>query len=356
VNAIALSTTAQLDSQARVQPYAEIRILGIAVLLNSVLVGLFLLFATPYYETNDDLSMQFIASGFYTGHPSEYLVFTNVLIGWPLKFLYTHWSGHNWYLGYLLFTHYLALTGFAFVIFSRRLDRLFVLLYIGFFLFAEIRILLRPQFTTTAFLAGMVGLLLVVDGMSSSPPGRSVRLIAGFLLFSLMSLIREPVAPLLLIMAFPFLAERFGFSAWRRLAVVYVLSAILFIGLHGLNQWAYSRHPGWARFSQYNALRGEIHGTELGRLVEKAAPVVGWNQNDTKMFIDSYYPESELYGSVATMRALHSTLKETAKQQPLISNFSVLYLFLPKLLGRDAGLLMWLALLNGAWCLYFAKS
>lgn len=46
---------------------------------------IFLVCATPVYETNDDLVMQLIASGFYTGHPDAHLIFTNILIGWILR-------------------------------------------------------------------------------------------------------------------------------------------------------------------------------------------------------------------------------------------------------------------------------
>jgi hypothetical protein len=57
-----------------------------AAVVNLILFGLFLTCATSVYETNDDLMMQRIASGFHTGHPDEHLVFTNVLIGWALRF------------------------------------------------------------------------------------------------------------------------------------------------------------------------------------------------------------------------------------------------------------------------------
>ena len=68
-----------------------------AAVMNLVLFGLFLTCATPVYETNDDLVMQGIASGFYTGHPDGHLVFTNFLVGRALQFLYGNWGGCNWY-------------------------------------------------------------------------------------------------------------------------------------------------------------------------------------------------------------------------------------------------------------------
>jgi hypothetical protein len=90
-----------------------------AAVVNLVLFGLFLACATFVYETNDDLMMQMIASGFHTGHPDGHLVFTNVLIGWALRFLYGTWTGCNWYLIYLLAVHYAALTAIAFLVVSR---------------------------------------------------------------------------------------------------------------------------------------------------------------------------------------------------------------------------------------------
>src|SRR5258708_6481795 len=62
------------------EKHEDWKLLAFALLLNAALFGIFLSVFTPCYETNDDLIMQHIASGFYTGHPSEYLVFTSVLI------------------------------------------------------------------------------------------------------------------------------------------------------------------------------------------------------------------------------------------------------------------------------------
>ncbi len=139
----------------------------------------FLTCATPAYETNDDLMMQLIASGFYTGHPDAHLVFTNILIGWVLQFLYQTWAGCNWYLIYILVVHFAALTAIAFLVMARRFGWLSGLLYVGFFLVAETHILLHLQFTTTAFLAGTAGLLLMVDGLQMGNPVNWPRVITG---------------------------------------------------------------------------------------------------------------------------------------------------------------------------------
>jgi hypothetical protein len=96
----------------------------LGAVVNLILFGLFLACATSVYETNDDLMMQMIASGFHTGHPDEYLFFTNIIIGRVLRFLYGAWAGCNWYLIYLLVVHYAALTAIAFLVVSRRGGRI----------------------------------------------------------------------------------------------------------------------------------------------------------------------------------------------------------------------------------------
>ncbi len=121
-------------SHSLVGQKSGIKALFWAVVVNSILFAIFLTCTTPMYESDDDQGMQYIASGFYTGRPDAHLVYTNILIGWVLKFLYGSWAGCNWYFIYLLAVHFAALTVIAFLVISRRGGWLFTFLYIGFFL------------------------------------------------------------------------------------------------------------------------------------------------------------------------------------------------------------------------------
>jgi len=334
-----------------------LKVLGLAALLNAFLFSLFFAFATPRYETNDDLGMQMIASGFYTGQPSEHLVFTNVVIGWPLRVLYSLWPGSNWYFLYLTAVHYAALTVIAFLVLSRRRGWLFGLLYVGFFVLVETRILLKLQFTTTAFLAGTAGFLLLVDGLAWGRAPKWPLVIAGFAFTALMVMIREPVAPMLVLIALPFLIERFGLPGWRRALGVGLVCAALFLALQGINQWYYVRDPAWAEFREYNGLRGQIHETRLQPFIPQAAPAVGWSDNDAWLFGNFYFPEPEVYASVSRMRLFLDDLKRLATAKPRsFQKAPSRFLFLPWVFRRDSGFLLKLALLNAAWCVYAGRS
>jgi hypothetical protein len=328
-----------------------------AAVVNLILFGLFLTFATPVYETNDDLMMQRIASGFHTGHPDEHLVFTNVIIGWALRFFYGIWAGRNWYLIYLLAVHYVALTAIAFLVVSRRGGWRFTLLYAGFFLIVETRILLYLQFTTTAFLAGTAGVLLLVDGLRPGQAMHWLKVIAGFAFAGLMCLIREPAALLLAVIAGPFLLERLGLAGWRRLLGTILAFAAIILALHGIDRWAYQRNPSWAGFSEYNRMRGEIHLSALARFIPQGAPAVGWSENDGWMFSKFYFSDPEVYAGVPKMRLFSDKLKALARAGPEPAwRFSASFLFLPFIFLRDASTLMMLAILNAMWCVFAAGA
>lgn len=328
-----------------------------AAVANLILMGGILTFATPVYDTNDDLTMQMISSGFYTGHPDGHLVFTNVLIGWVLQFLYETWAGCNWYLYYLLAVHYAAFTAIAFLVVSRRGGWWSALLYAGFFLIVEIHILLHLQFTTTAFLAGTAGLLLLVDGLQPGHQAHWAKVIAGFVFAALMCLIREPVALLLAVIACPFLLERSGLNNWWRLLGMVLAFAGIFFVLHGINRRIYQHDPAWAEFSEYNRMRGEIHVTPLEKYIPQAAPAVGWSENDGWMFSKFYFSEPEVYAGVSKLRLFLDKLKMLAQTEPTSPhNFPASALFLPAVFQDDARFLMILAMLNGVWLLLVAGA
>ena len=329
-----------------------------AVLVNLILFGLFLLWATPNYETNDDLEMQLIASGFYTGQPDAHLVFSNILAGQFLRFFYGTWAGCNWYLIYLLVLHYAAMTAIAFLVMFRRGGWWFILLYAGFFLMVETHLLLHLQFTTTAFLSGTAGLLLLVDGFAPAHPIHWPRAMAGFVFWSLMCLIREPVALFLAMVAGPFLLERFGGIGWRRLLGTGVACAGILLVLHGINRWAYQADPRWAEYSEYNRLRGKIQDMALAEYLPQADAAVGWSRNDGWMFSEFYFSDPDVYAGVPRMHLLLDRLNTLAHDKPASWwwRFPASYLFLPEVFQNDAATLMILALLSGMWCVAVAGA
>jgi hypothetical protein len=324
---------------------AELRALGFAILLNAVLFGAFLAFATTYYETDDDLGMQLIASGMFSTHPSEYLIYTNVILGLALKSLYELWSGHNWYLTYLLAVHFAALTALAFLVISRARRLRWVALYVLFFLVGEIRILLSPQFTTTAFLAGTAGLMLLVDGLRPGYPVHRLKVLAGIAFVALMFMIREHVAILLTLVAWPFVVERLGFSAWRRVLATGLACCALGLAFHEANSWYYERDAGWAPYMEHNRIQGQLHNAPLENYIMRAGPAAGWTENDARLYSRNYFPDPEVYSTPRLRSVLEEAKQLVRVDRPVFKDFQIKYLYPPKVFEHDSACLMELALL-----------
>jgi hypothetical protein len=127
--------------------------------------------------------------------------------------------------------------------------------------------------------------------------------------------------------------------------------------LHGVNRWVYQGDPAWAEFSEYNRMRGEIHVTPLARFIPKAAPTVGWSENDGWMFSQFYFSDPDVYAGVPKMRLLLDTLRKFDRAEPAaLQTTPASFLSLPNMLSGDASWLMSLAILNSAWCVFAAKS
>jgi hypothetical protein len=317
-----------------------------AALVNLALFGIVFGIFCPGYDTNDDLYMQLIASGFYTGHPGEFLVFTNFLIGKALSFFYSHFGTFNWYLFYLVSVHFMASTGIAFLVFRRLQHWSFILVYAVFFVVVESRILVSLQFTTTASLAGVTGLLFLVDGLSRRAAFSWSTTLIGVCFIGLTVAIRELVLPLILILALPFLCERFGVAGWRRLLVSMALCGSVGLGLHALNSWHSRRDPEWTQFTEYNELRGKIHRTKLESYLPLVAPKVGWSANDAAMFSNWYFAEPEVFGSLAQMRSIVAQLQGAAALEKTSLQPRRIQFYLPNLLTGWAGNLVTLALMT----------
>jgi len=174
----------------------------------------------------------------------------------------------------------------------------------------------------------------------------------GFLLLAVM--VREQVVPLLLLLAGPFLVERFGLKGWRRAVSAGIACTALLLVVIGINRWYYQRDQAWAEFVEFNSVRGRIHLTPLARLVSEAAPAAGWTQNDGQMFVAFYFPDPEVYLPPSKLRALYEHLHTLSEHQPSLRRLSVADLFLPTFFRKDSGDLMSLALLNAAAYLFVA--
>jgi len=115
----------------------------------------------PVFGANDDYAMMSIASGLIDGNPDAHLMFTNILIGTVLKFLYSFTTSVDWYGLYLILV--LLVSAFALLkilidLFRGTISRPIALLI--FFIFMP-RLIFSFNFTSVAMIACFTGISLL---------------------------------------------------------------------------------------------------------------------------------------------------------------------------------------------------
>lgn len=281
----------------------------LAALIATLAVALpALAFLRPQYDTNDDTSMNLIAAGrAFVDHPDEHLVYTNVLIGFVLKWLYEAAPRTPWYGIYQLATLTAAAVATAYVLLRVSPTLRQAGLVALFLLVAFLPSLALVQFTKTAFLVTLAGLLLLLAPATSVPHRKRLAASFGVAFFVLGSLIRFEGMLMACLISLPAVLAsgiRLGRSA-RQAAVPLAIAVLIAVALNFLNNAYYARDPEWKDFYSYNALRAQF--TDYRKYQTGAAgptfEAVGWQPVDLRMLEEWFFADPARY-SLDTLRRI----------------------------------------------------
>lgn len=292
-----------------------------ALLTILALTAVWLCFAVPgaiCFDVGDDPAMEMLASGYVTGHPSEYLIFINVLIGLLLKGLYLLVPQMPWYPLLLLSVVIFSLAGVTYLVLQEDVSDHFCWLCLFGAVFGTYFVT-HLQFTSAAYLLGLFGMLIFSQGTSrTSLPFAAAMVAAG-------SLIRFESFLLLLVTT--------AGAAWllsRRQVTDKVLFfvAILFLGWAGqtFDHFYYDRQPDWQAYRQYNAFRGDLNMTAKINFSEKNHSVyehVNWSENDFKMLDVHWLYEDPAAFSADKLAYLDQHLSSDRSNLSLLINIVV---------------------------------
>ena len=250
------------------------------------------------FESNDDIGMAQIASGVTTGTPSAELIFSNILVGSVLKFLYGLTDGVNWYTLYLLGAHFVALTGLLWALLRLNPSRMSVVLFALVFVEFELALLLRLQFTSTAILAAVSGVVLILSRDELSGQGSAVSLLYGAGLLILAGLIRPDAMYYGLVLLVPVMAyEAVTFRRWRPFAAIAV-SVVAVAGAAALDDWHYRSDPAWREFMAYNRARALVHDLPIVKYEPNTRfffDRIGWSYTDWGMFTNWFFTDIDTF-------------------------------------------------------------
>jgi hypothetical protein len=272
--------------------------------LVAVFLGLTLAVCAPRYETNDDAMMNLIVAGRgFADTPDEHLLYSNVLIGLALKHLYRAAPEVPWYGGYLFAVVAAALVAIGYALLRANPSGKQLLLTVGLLLVFALPCVVRLQFTKTAFLAALGGLLLTANVLRGRGPAR--QLLAATPLLVLACLVRLDACLLACavaapVVAFPLVRAVRGRSPWVRPAVVLAGALAVGLALARYNDWYYRQDPGWRDFYTFNALRAQFTDYLRFDYNEHTRPVldaVGWSKVDLAMLYSWSFADPERFST-----------------------------------------------------------
>ena len=129
----------------------------VSLLINLTFLFLALLFCDMKYEVSDDFIMDAILSGALGHNYNEHLLFSNILYGYLLKFLYSITEKISWYFVFQVVICFVSLTSLCYIVLKRNnslIGLIFCLIFVSFF---SDDLYILVQFTKTATVATCAG-------------------------------------------------------------------------------------------------------------------------------------------------------------------------------------------------------
>ncbi len=268
----------------------------------------------PGYETDDDISMISLASGYVGGTRLPFLIYSNVLWGLLLDTLYGLPGRTNWGVVALLVTNFVATTGLLYLIFSRPLRASATLFGVLVVLLVDAHFILNITFTTSAAYACIAGFCLQLQGAHGRTGGNLGLVCVGVLLVLLGGLIRFESMLLSLALLLPPLILCARTFQPKRLFVLLAVTTGL-VACAALADRMYVRaSPEWSAFYRYDQARSLLHDTPRLANSRALAKQVGWTKNDLENFRYWFFPDAQVY-SLAHLETLDALVSDKRRGQ-----------------------------------------
>ncbi len=234
------------------------------------------------FESNDDSFMNSIVSGAISGTPSEYIIFTNIIIGKILKHFFILFPTINWYTWYLILSFFAGYLSIQYCFNKIRSD--FWVKVIRHLLILSVIIfsLLILQFTRISAISLIGGLLLLLFSSKKSYS----EVICGVFLIVLGSAIRFDVFLMCIVLVMPFIIILIINKNKRK--ILYFSLAISLVLLTTLYDYlAYKKAPEYYAYRQFNELRSKITTHDNPSFTynnkKEITKKIGWTETDFKL-------------------------------------------------------------------------
>jgi hypothetical protein len=285
----------KLNTPGRFQDFISSHAAAISFLLTSVLFALIITTLRPGYGTNDDIQIIATASGYMGGKPFPFLIFSNVLLGFVLNFLYGLNFKINWEIWLFVVMHFCSVWGLISLVLWHPLKTSTKVFGAIIIILSSIYFVLNLTFTSVAAIASISGFCLLLTATQLSRMLKQNRFLFGVILILTGSLIRPQSTALAVLILIPGAFICYRFFPIKNLIVALAVSSTLVVGCYVFNLLYLHQFPDWYFFNSYTTFRQMLHDTP--RLVNASESIgaIHWTANDLNMFARWFFPDPNVY-------------------------------------------------------------
>lgn len=291
-----------------------------------------LILLDPAYETSDDTMMNYIAAGTLNGEPSQYLVFSNYLEGVFLKWLFVRFPGINWYPLFLYSIQLLAFVQITYVLNKANGSRFFFGLYLLLYAIFVVYVIINLQFTSTAFLSGIAGLLTLLHLIkNNTTKPLSILKMTGFLLLSV--LVRWESYVGLLVITAPVLIYHFRKPVFSKKHFIYGVTLLFPLLLIYVNLQCYTSISSTHNYIQYQLATHKILDYD-SKMSANTLQQVDLTTTAYKLLNTYFWADDKVFTQekIVQLAGLKSNVLDLPKGVDVLVNYATSFLFYGALL------------------------
>jgi hypothetical protein len=254
--------------------------------------------------------MLLFASGSYTGIPDAHLVYINYIYGLLLIGLYTIFPVIEWYTVSFCVIHILSLSVIIWTIVRSNKNFLLKIAFILVFYSIEIYSILLFQFTTTAAICAIAGLILLIDG-------RNILKALGIFLFVLAFMIRYEAASLVLLLTLPLFAwQLYLTKSYKNIILPILVCILLAVFVKFIDYKIYSSDKNWKEYAEYNSIRGFINANpNRSKIYDKLPEEVS---DDDYFLLLSFFADGKTIG-IDSLKQINEIKSKIALKEKLVN-------------------------------------
>lgn len=300
-------------------------------IINITFLLLVILFCDMKYEVSDDYIVDAVLSGAFGGGYDAHLLFSNIIYGYFLKFLYTYTSGISWYFVCQIIWCFLALWAITFVLLEHNQNRMGMILSLLTVSILSDDLYILVQFTKTASVLLFAGGVLFLHGIWSEKR-RKLPMIFGGFLFLVGSLIRfwciyYCLAFLLLAFLRMAYKRRKEETVQKQLIGNFLACILLVAGafcLYAADAAIWNHTDGYRDYRILNATRADVTDVQSHEYetIKAQVQAMGLDETDQKMFESWNFLDRSIYDD-DTLHA-YAEIKKDAHGEYMKSLYHVL--------------------------------